>query len=36
MNAHSTPNAAPLVLAALSPVAGVAALLLAGAGSLPI
>ena len=35
MNAHST-SKAPLVLAALSPVAGVAALLLAGAGSLPI
>jgi hypothetical protein len=36
MNAHRSPNTAPLLIAALSPVAGVVALLLAGAGSLPI
>ncbi len=36
MNAHQTPKAAPLIIAALSPVAGVLVLLLAGASSLPI
>ena len=36
MNARRPPNPAPLLIAALSPVVGVAALLLAGAGSLPI
>jgi hypothetical protein len=37
MNAHRSPNTAPLLVAALSPVVGVGALLLfAGAGSLPI